>query len=139
MLEEMTALTAGKPGELLECSRFAARYGLTLSAAEAAELAGVRAEALRAAGRVEFGPGALTALVRAFAPSPYAEPAHWALLLGELTELFYHFQNTTRGRIPDEALAGAMARIFNGPAGGQAELLAEAEPEVLFRAAEAFL
>lgn len=139
MLEKMMALTVGMPEELLECSRYAARYGLALSAAEAAELAEVRAGALRAAGRIEFGPGALTALVRAFAPSPYAEPEHWALLLGELTELFYHFQNTTRGRIPDEALAGAMADIFNGPAGGQTELLAEAEPEALFRAAEAYL
>ena len=110
-----------------------------LSAAEAAELAEAQGEALRAEGRIAFSPGALTELVRAFAPSPCAERESWAALLAELLELFYRFKTLTRERIPDEALARAMAAIFNGPAGGQTELLAEAEAETLCRAAEAFL
>ena len=110
-----------------------------LSAAEAAELAEAQGEALRAEGRIAFSPGALTELVRAFAPSPYAERESWAALLAELLELFYRFKTLMRERIPDEALARAMAAIFNGPAGGQTELLAEAEAETLCREAEAFL
>ena len=70
---------------------------------------------------------------------PRAERESWAALLAELLELFYRFKTLTRERIPDEALARAMAAIFNGPAGGQTELLAEAEAETLCRAAEAFL
>lgn len=135
MLEELMALGTPGGGEALSCAALGARWGLMLSAAEAAELA----EALRAEGRIAFSPGALTELVRAFAPSPYAERESWAALLAELVELFYHFKTLTRERIPDEALARAMAAIFNGPAGGQTELLAEAEAETLCRAAEAFL
>lgn len=139
MLEELMALGTPGGGEALSCAALGARWGLMLSAAEAAELAEAQGEALRAEGRIAFSPGALTELVRAFAPSPYAERESWAALLAELLELFYHFKTLTRERIPDEALARAMAAIFNGPAGGQTELLAEAEAEALCRAAEAFL
>lgn len=139
MLEELMALGTPGGGEALCCAAIGARWGLSLSAAEAAELAAAQGEALRAEGRIAFSTGALTEIVRAFAPSPYAERESWAALLAELLELFYHFKSLTCERVPDEALARAMAAIFNGAAGGQTELLAEAEAETLCRAAEAFL
>ena len=120
MLEELMALGTPGGGEALSCAALGARWGLMLSAAEAAEIAEAQGEALRAEGRIAFSPGALTELVRAFAPSPYAERESWAALLAELLELFYRFKTLTHERIPDEALA-------------------EAEAETLCRAAEAFL
>lgn len=75
----MTRCAAGS--EALSCAGLGARFGLTLSPAEAEELAAAQEAALCAEGRIAFSPGELTELVRAFAPSPYAEPESWASLL----------------------------------------------------------
>ncbi len=84
MLEELMVLGTPGGGEALSCAALGARWGLSLSAAEAAELTAAQGEALRAEGRGAFSPGALTELVRAFAPSPYAERERWAALLRSL-------------------------------------------------------
>ena len=115
--------------ELAACAGVSARYGLPLTAEALSRLWEQRGEALRRSGRVEFGESVLPELVRAFCDSPYAEDGTWEETLGELVELFYQFKNDFP--IPDGDLLSAMRRVYDGPAHGTAELLADRLPEYL--------
>lgn len=108
-------------------------YGLELTEADVAELVQLRGEALRATGRVEFGGGVLPKLIRAFCGSPYVDRFNYAAVLGELQDAFYYFKNESMDSFSDSELIEFMAKVFNGPAKGSAELLTAISLEQLCR------
>ena len=120
--------------ELAECNRMSGRYGLTLTPEQMRSLAECRGEALRSAGRVEFGGGILRELIHAFCDSPDLIQSEYEAVLTELQELFYRFKNETEDRLSDEELLRAMRAVFDR-AGGSVERLSEASPEELRRIA----
>lgn len=139
MQEELTfaqeAQLAGTVRELAPCNRMSARYGLTLTEEEQVNLARARLRALDHAGRVEFGGSVLPRLIHGFCDSPWLTSEDYALTLEELQELFYHFKNATGDRLSDEELIAALRAVFDGPAHGTVELLADTSPATLARIA----
>ena len=131
----MRQQTLAAQRELRGCNAYSGRFGLTLRENEIAELVESRAEALRAAGRIEFGGGILPKLIRAICDSPFIEQENYADVLAELQEIFYHFKNETRDRLTDDELIKLMVRVFNGRAQGSAEYLAGLTAEALARIA----
>ena len=121
--------------ELRDCNAYSVRFGLTLRENDIAELVASRAEALRAAGRIEFGGGILPKLIRAFCDSPFIMQEDYAAMLAELQEAFYRFKNEATDRLTDDELIGLMVNAFNGRAQGSAEYLAEISLEALLRCA----
>lgn len=123
----------GKPGGLTEenakreirlCCGITRQYGLTLTEGEIEELVACRAEALSAAGRVEFGGGILPKLMRAFCDSPYLERDCFAGTLAELQEIFYRSKSESMELLSDDELTGIMRSVFDGRAQGSTEYLA---------------
>ena len=121
--------------ELRDCNAYSVRFGLTLRENDIAELVASRAEALRAAGRIEFGGGILPKLIRAFCDSPFIMQEDYAAMLAELQEAFYRFKNEATDRLTDDELIGLMVNAFDGRAQGSAEYLAEISLEALLRCA----
>ncbi len=110
-----------------------ARYGLSLTHAEATELVATQSRALADTGRVSFGGGVIEALIDAFCDSPYLSQRDWAEALHELVELFYYMKTETDDTIGDGELIDRMKRWFDGRCGGSLELLAGRELEALAR------
>ena len=110
---------------LLRQNAVTERFGLTLSAEQCERLLKRRAEALRETERVEPGEGILPRLAFALCDSPYVGPENWEETLGTLTELFYFFKGACGERLGDDELLDAMARLYNGRAGGCAARLAD--------------
>lgn len=108
---------------------------IPLSRTQLALLRSREAEALARCGRVDFGGGITPLLLQAFADSPHIQRDELAQTLAELTELFYEFKNTTRDALGDEELLRAMATLFDGPAQGSLQHLADADAALLLRAA----
>ena len=125
---------SGQRAALLACNEYTRRYGLTLTAEDAAMLTETQREALRTAGRVEFTGGAVEKIVTEFAASPYITQASFAATLAALTELFYTFKNEMSDLIGDEALIKYMRRAFDVECSGSVEALAaDALPELARR------
>lgn len=124
---------AAQVEELLACNADSSPYGLRLNAGEAAQLLECRSQALRSAGRVELGGGILPRLIRAFCASPYLEQDSYAETLAQLQEAFYFCKSEARERLSDGELLDLMVRLFNGPARGSAEYLAETSLDALCR------
>ena len=114
--------------ELTSGRRVWEKFGMILSPEQAITLARCQANALRDAGRVDFGGGVLKKLAVAFCGSPYIQANDWADTLAQLIELFYALKNETRDQLGDDALIAAMAARFNGGAGGSLDVLAATEP-----------
>ena len=131
----MRQQTLAAQRELRGCNAYSGRFGLTLRENEIAELVESRAEALRAAGRIEFGGGILPKLIRAICDSPFIMQEDYAAVLSELQEAFYRFKNETMDRLTDDELIALMVKAFNGRAQGSAEYLAEMSLEALVRCA----
>ena len=131
----MQQQTLAAQRELRDCNAYSGRFGLTLRESEIAELVESRAEALRAAGRIEFGGGILPKLIRAICDSPFIMQEDYAAVLSELQEAFYRFKNETMDRLTDDELIALMVKAFNGRAQGSAEYLAEMSLEALVRCA----
>lgn len=129
-LEPGSALLAQ---QLAECNRAGEKFGLLLNAEQLQELEQRHQAALRNCGRVEFGPGILPRLVRAFADSPYIQSAEYAATLAELQDLFYYFKNDSLDSLADDELLEAMAMLFNDAAQGSLEYLACTSLEELCR------
>lgn len=108
--------------------------GLRLTESDLQALAERHLEALRSAGRVEFGGSILPALMHAFADSPYLEQQTCGQTLAELQELFYALKSESGERMTDGELLTAMRDCFDGPAGGAAEYLSGVSLEELCRA-----
>lgn len=109
--------------DILRCSSITEKYGITISARQAAELAAVRSKALRTVGRVEFGAGVAEKLIKAFCDSPYLNERSFTEKLGELIEMFYIYKNETLDLVSDDDLIEYMRRAFDGVCQGSAELL----------------
>lgn len=111
--------------EILLCNDFTEPYGLMLSPQQAAELARTRTQSLRASGRIEFGGGAVKAIIRVFCNSPYINKFNYAATINQLVEIFYCYKTETLDKLGDDELIERMAAYFNGISGGSTELLAE--------------
>lgn len=118
-------LTVCDPGDLLALNDHTASCGLTLTPAQAAQLAVCQQRALADTGRVEFGEGAASKLIRALCTSPCVDRETWADTLAGMTALFYALKSETHDRLTDEELIDAMVRVFDGRAHGAMEVLAD--------------
>lgn len=112
--------------ELESCNPVIELHGLSLSREDVQALVIGRIEALDVSDRVEFGGGVSKELVLAFAGSPYVSQSTFVQTLLELQELFYEFKNESLEQIPDDDLVGKMRALFDDPAQGDLEYLAEA-------------
>lgn len=108
---------------------------IPLTTAQLALLRSREAQALARCGRVDIGGGITPQLSQVFADSPHIQRDELAQTLAELTELFYEFKNLTRDALGDEELMHAMAALFDGPAQGSLQYLADADAALLLRAA----
>ncbi len=99
--------------EIMDCNALTARYGLTLLPAEAAVLTKARGEALIQSGRVEFGGGAMRALITAFCDSPYIARAEYADTLCALARIFYGFKTDSLDEVDDAEAIAAMRKVFD--------------------------
>lgn len=113
--------------EIEKCNDFTARFGLTLSSADAAELVETRALSLKNTGRIEFGGGAIGRIIWEFCDSPYISMHNYAETIQELTEMFYYYKNETLDLISDDELIKFMKNRFDGICQGSLELLAGRE------------
>jgi len=118
--------------ELAQSNRVSRKFGLDLSPAQADMLARRQVEALREAGRIEFGGGILKKLVLAFCDSPFIQPEDWADTLAQLQTIFYELKNETKDRLGDDDLIFRMTARFNGAAGGSLDALESTPPEWFF-------
>lgn len=96
------------------CNALSARYGLILSQADMQMMAEKQAEALRSAGRVEFGHGPYEKLVYAFCDSPHLTQADYAETLAELCAMFYQFKSESGERWSDDELIESMKKLYDG-------------------------
>ena len=109
--------------ELRRCNEQSRSYGLILTDADITELVELRANALRNAGRVEFGGCIIPKLVDAFCDSPYMDAENYAANLGELQDAFYYFRSEVGEHFSDDELISFMVSVWNGKACGSTELL----------------
>ncbi len=116
-LRAQTALELEKANELSE------RFGLKLSRAQIARIAEKRFQALKDAGRVEFGRGVVRELIEAFCDSPYIRRENYEETVSELIDSFYYFRGECDGLIPDEDLIECMRRHFDEACHGSLEML----------------
>ncbi len=109
--------------EIENCNVFTVQFGLNLSHREALELVETRALALKSNGRIEFGGGVITKLIRQFCDSPYVTRHNYAETLHDLLEIFYYYKNETLDLISDDTLIAFMHKHFNVLAQGSFEIL----------------
>ncbi|MCE5341994.1 MAG: DUF6323 family protein [Eubacteriales bacterium] len=126
--------TAALTEQLHKCNELSTRYGLRLTDTQIASLSRARVDALLESGRVEFGVGALPALIYAFCDSPYIVHEDYCQTLSVLQDLFYQFKNELGTTLSDEELISAMEQIYNGKAQGSLEALENATTGDLYRA-----
>lgn len=119
--------------ELRECNRYSSNFGLVLTDSEIEELMVCHADALKAAGRVEFGSGILPKLIYAFCDSPFMEKETYESTLAELQDSFYYYKTEAADRYSDDELIEFMVSVFNGRAQGSVDYLAGTSLEELAR------
>jgi len=107
------------------CNALSTRYGLTLSRADMRMLAEKQMEALRSAGRIEFGCGPYEKLVYALCDSPYLTQTDYAETLAELCVLFYQFKSESGERWSDDELIGLMKWLYDGECQGSLDLVGD--------------
>lgn len=120
--------------QLMRCNARSAPFGLVLTETEMEQLALSWHQALRAAGRIEFGGGVLEQLVAVFCDAPDLDPACYAETLDELQALFYQLKGVCREQLSDSELLSVMRQIYDGT-GGSLEALAGADRETLLEIA----
>ena len=124
--------------EIRSCNDFTEKYGLVLSDDDISELVKCRDEALKSAGRVEFGGGIMPKLIYAFCDSPYIEQENYRDVLAELQEIFYYYKSEGGDFFTDDELVEFMVTVFNGRAQGSTEYLAGTSLDALCRYARSF-
>lgn len=120
--------------DLIACNRASAQFGLSLTMADMRDIAVEHAEALRETKRVEFGPGPLQDIVKAFGSSPYLTQESFAETLSALQGVFYRLKEETESDASDEELIDAMRFIFDGQAHGSLDFFDDLPRAVLQQA-----
>lgn len=133
MLIPIAAVNKLAIAEIMKCNEITARYGLTLSPAEARELVATRTEALNSNGRIEFAGGIINKLIIKFCDSAFLTQYNYATTLNDLIETFYYFKNETLDEISDDELIALMKKYFDQNCRGSMELLQNRELEALAR------
>lgn len=119
--------------ELLALNDETVNFGLRLSSKEVKDLIEVRNEALKDSGRIEFGLGAVERIISVFCDSPYISQDSYSLIIGELTEMFYHAKTETLDSVSDDELLRFMKEAFDGPCAGSTDLLRSRELDAFIR------
>ncbi|HPF44247.1 MAG TPA: DUF6323 family protein [Syntrophomonadaceae bacterium] len=119
--------------ELRECNQFTKEYGLSLTEQQIIDVTERRFAALRDTGRIEFGQGILTRLLKAFCNSPYIMQDDYEETILVLQDCFYYFKNESEDRISDDELIEFMKNRFDGICQGSLEYLAGTSLEELCR------
>ncbi|HYE80823.1 MAG TPA: DUF6323 family protein [Clostridia bacterium] len=119
--------------EMLKTNEETEKYGLILTAEEAAELVEVRNQLLHSYGRVELDMEATRKLIRSFSASPFISQEEYAASIKELQEVFYYLKNETEDEIGDDNLIEIITGLLNDSCGGSIELLRGRELEAFIR------
>ncbi|KUO73105.1 MAG: hypothetical protein APF77_20785 [Clostridia bacterium BRH_c25] len=109
--------------EILRTNEETKKYGLILTAEEAAELVEVRNQLLRSYGRVELDMEATRKLINSISDSPFINQEDYASVVKELQEVFYYLKNETDDEIGDDSLIEIIKDLLNDSCGGSIELL----------------
>jgi hypothetical protein len=134
LLDLSSSMPAAKTyEEIRQCNALTKKYNLALSDSQIKSLVEKRAEALKNAGRVEFGPGILRKLIMEFCDSLYIEQETYADTLAELQEIFYYFKSEALDILSDDELLHAMKQCFDGEGEGSLDYLRETGLEELCR------
>jgi len=121
---------------ILELNGELGEYGLTITPAQAVELADTRQRALADSERIELsgltGGGAVVKLMKKFSTSSYVDQSNFAQILNELTELFYYIKSETMDKVNDEVLIDTLFECFETTCNGDVSLLGTREmPSIL--------
>lgn len=119
--------------EIEKCNDFTFRFGLTLSTQDAIELVETRTFSLKRYGRIEFGGGVVSKIIKEFCDSPYISKHNYVETLHELIEIFYFYKNETLDLISDDELIKFMKNSFDGKCQGSLELLSGRELDKMAR------
>ena len=136
MVDNFKNLAAGgkqSVGMLSECNALTLHYGLSLTEKQMHLLELRQREALTAAGRVEFGGGAMRAIIEGFCDSPFISQENYEQTISELLDLFYYFKTESEDRIPDDELIKFMRRHFDTTCQGSLAYLSGTKLEELCR------
>jgi len=112
-------------GAIMALNRETEGNGLRLTHAQAEQLVEVREQSLRRTGRVEFAPGRVERIIRAFCDSPFLSREDYVDTLSALIELFDAVKTETDDRVSDAVLIEEMRAAFDGVCHGSLELLAD--------------
>lgn len=140
-LKEMLSvfLQSGYPAELeakdlLSANVKTCGYGLTLTAAQALDLAATHRQALNDCGRIEIGTGIVRKIMDTFSRSHYLWQKDYADVLNEAVEAFYGLKNESEDNISDEDLISLLFDAFERYKGSLAAFLQSRELDRLMRA-----
>lgn len=109
--------------EIIKCNKKTREHGLVLTEEQALRLAETRTDSLKDSGRIEFGSKSTSALICAFADSPYIIQDNYEQTLHELIRIFYDFKNETSDLLSDRQLINFMKKYFDSTCAGSTELL----------------
>lgn len=99
------------------------KFGLTLTAEDAALLLEERGRALREQERIEFGEGILPKLIDSFCDSTFLTQEGYVDTLVRLQEIFYLYKNETMDELTDDELLHFMREQFDGTCFGDLDYL----------------
>lgn len=115
--------------EILQTNEVSKKYGLVLTALDAAEIVEVRNHLLQSYGRVELDMTATRKLIYNFSASPFINQEDYVSALKDLQEIFYYLKNETNDEIGDDNLIEIIKDLLNNSCEGSIELLQGRELE----------
>lgn len=124
---------AAEKDDLVRLNSETEEFGLSLSGAQAVDLAQTHRLALSASGRIEIGTGAVEKIIRKFSRSHYLWQQDYAETLNEAVEAFYELKNETEDRISDSDLIGILFKGFEQYKGALGPFLQSRELDRLLR------
>jgi hypothetical protein len=110
---------------LMKTNDRAAKHGLVLSEADAAQIIASADETLRSLGRIELSNTLIPKLITAFVDSPYIIQDEYTETICQLLECFYYLKNECQDEVSDDELIEIMRNVFDYEGGGAVELLPE--------------
>lgn len=98
--------------QLLEANEYLKEKNLSISKADAMEIAETRLTALKSNSRIEIGSGAATRILKKFSESAYVTNQNLPQILNFLCDTFYYLKTETRDKISDAELTAWMYDKF---------------------------